>query len=310
MLNGLTSINLPPQTPVMGGVGDCFILKTCQRVLLLGFGEELVQFFQSRPSIVQKDSSLWRGPEAYRMALEILCGLQSRIVAESEVAAQFRKAYRDYAGRPCRNSLILSMLEKLLADAKKIRSNHLKEIGKQSYGGIVRKIIISQSRQKGRRLLIKGSGVLAEELVKLLKKSFPIYISARNVETLASLTERYGLFPLRWGESALYREFPLIINTVGAEDVLFPNEFFSSWHRLHERPLYVDLGCPSSIETSLEKEDGVWCLEDVLRSGQEWAEDSKEKVESAHQAIHYLLERRCRSFGIQYPFGWEELQFS
>ena len=244
------------------------------------------------------------------MVLEILCGLQSRILAESEVAFQFRKAYRNYACRRYRNSLILSILEKLLADAKKIRSHHLKEIGKQSYASIVRKILLARTEQRGRRLLIKGSGALAEELVKLLKKSFPIYISARNMKALASLTERYGLFPLRWGESALYKEFPLIINTIGAEDILFPKEFFSSWHGLHNRPLYVDLGCPSSVETDLDKMDGVWCLEDVLRVGQDWAEDSKEKVETARQAIHSLLERRCRSFGVNYPFGWEELQFN
>ena len=310
MLNGLISINLPAETPVVEGMGDCFVLKTCQRVFMLGFGKGLVTFFHSRPSNIRDHSSLWRGPEAYSAALEILCGLRSKILAESEVAYQFRKAYRDYACERGKNSLILSTLEKLLADAKKIRSRYLNEIGKQSYGSIVRKILLSQPERTRRRLLIKGSGVLAEELVKLLRKSFPIYISARNMETLASLTECYGLFPLRWGESDLYKEFPLIVNTIGTDEILFSKDFFSSWNELHNQPLYIDLGCPSCVETELAKSDGLWRLEDVLQAGQEWAQDSKEKAEVAKQAIHSLMERRCQSFDVNYPFGWEELQFT
>ena len=271
---------------------------------MLGLGDGLVKFFQSRHPSIKERSTLWREGEAYGMVLEIICGLQSRILAENEVAAQFRKAYRDYAQKNSKNNFILLILEKLLCDAKKIRSVHLKEIGKQSYGGIVRKIIISQEGQRGRRLLITGSGMLAEEISKLLKKSFSVYISARNVETLSSLTESYGLSPLCWGDMALYKEFPLIVNTIGSEDTLFPKEFFYSWHRLHHRPLYIDLGCPSSIETDIGKKDGVWCLEDVLQMGQEWAQNSKKKAECARQAISSLLEHRSRSL------EWGQLQFT
>ena len=301
MLERLTSINLPPNIPIKGAEKDWFVLRTCQRVLMLGLGDNLVKFFQSQCPIIRDCSVLWREAKAYGMVLEILCGLQSKVLAESEVAAQFRKAYRDYAQDRSRNTLVLSILEKLLADAKKIRSTHLREIGKQSYGGIVRKIIVTHEGKKGRRILIKGSGMLAEEIAKLVKKSFPVYISARNVETLSSLTERYGLSPLRWGDSNLYKEFPLIINTVGTEDVLFSKEFFYSWQKLHHRPLYIDMGCPSSIETDLDKTEGVWCLEDVLQKGQEWTQDSQEKAECARQAISSLLEHRYRST------GWEAL---
>ena len=304
MLESLISINLPPGTPVNGVEKEWFVLKTCQRVLMLGIGDSLVKFFQSQCPIIQDRSVLWREAKAYGMILEIVCGLQSKILAENEVSAQFRKAYKDYAQKHSRSTLVLSILEKLLADSKKIRSTHLMEIGKQSYGSIVRKIIVTQEGQKGRRVLIKGSGMLAEEIAKLVKKSFPVYISARNVETLSSLTERYGLSPLRWGDLSLYKEFPLIINTVGSEDVLFSDEFFYSWRGLHHRPLYIDMGCPSSIKTDLGKNEGVWYLEDVLQIGQEWAQDSKKKAECARQAISSLLEHRYRSL------GWEALQLN
>ena len=307
MLESLTSINLPPNTPWIGDKGDCFVLKTCQRVLMLGLGDAPVKIFQSQHSSVKERSVLWQGAEAYGMVLEIMCGLQSKILAENEVAAQFRRAYRDYTQEQCKNTLILNILEKLLADSKKIRSTHLREIGTRSYGGIVRKIILSQSgEQKGRRVLIKGSGVLAEQIAKLLKKSFSVYMSARNVDKLASLTECYGISPLRWGDSTLYKEFPLIINTVGAEDIIFPKEFFYSWYGRHHQPLYIDLGCPSSIDTDIDKKEGVWCLEDVLRTGQKWAQDSEEKAECARQEIRSLLEHRHRYFGI----NGKELQFN
>ena len=105
--------------------------------------------------------------------LEVLCGLQSRILAESEVASQFRGAYRDYARRKVQKFPDSFDIGKAACGRQKnsLRPSS-KRSAKQSYGGIVRKILLSSPEQKGRRLLVKGSGALAEEIVKLLKKSF------------------------------------------------------------------------------------------------------------------------------------------
>ena len=303
VLGELTVINLPPSFPLVltkEGEKRCFVLKTCQRTLLLALGNHAL------PS----EGESFVGPGAYGKVLAIICGLESKILAESEILAQFRQAYRLYARSEEKNPLILSLLEKLLKDGKKIRSQHLKEMGGESYGGIVRKIILTNSQNMGRRLLIKGSGQLAEKLAKTLKKYFDLFATARNPQHLATMSEKFGISPLRWGELELYQKFPLIINAIGAEEIIFDNRFFAQWQRRHPSPLYLDLGSPSVIDTPLGLREGVWSLDHILQMGQSWQKNSRHKAHQAHRAIETLARERLQSFNLNYPFGWEELQFS
>src|SRR6187402_880925 len=70
--------------------------------------------------------------------LEVICGLGSPIVGETEVMSQF-KAFA--AGLTPEHAALRDMSERLLADARTVRARFLTGLGSRSYGSAVRRHI-------------------------------------------------------------------------------------------------------------------------------------------------------------------------
>ena len=94
--------------------------------------------------------------EAYTLLLEIVCGLRSPLVGETEVQAQF-KAFLASLDR-WRDAPLFRLGQRVLADAKVIRHRHLQGFGAHSYGPLVARHVPA-----GRRIILVGTGALAAE---------------------------------------------------------------------------------------------------------------------------------------------------
>lgn len=250
----------------------------------------------------------YEGKEAYLFLLETICGLKSKLLGESEIVAQFKEAFSLYIANEARSSVVLRVLEKLFKDAKEIRRDFLLEIGQQSYAGISRKIIQNQNND---HVLILGSGKLAFDVIKQLEKRYTISVSARNKE---KILEIQNLFPqisiniVAWDNKLKFNDYPIIVNTIGVEQIIFEEKFFKQRSELHQQPLFIDLGSPSIIQTSQNSHDGVFRLEDVFNIGLDLDEAKTSKINNAKNAILEIVEKRIHTLGHNYPFSWEELQ--
>src|SRR5262245_31694765 len=98
--------------------------------------------------------------EAYRLLLEILCGLQSPMLGETQVMAQFKAFLAALDG----SSAWLNRIgQRLLADAREIRTEYLQGLGSRSYGSAVRQYLTTC-----RHAVIVGTGKLANEVLPFL----------------------------------------------------------------------------------------------------------------------------------------------
>lgn len=321
MIENLTVINLLANTCLNDPSGEAFVLKTCQRTLVLGFGQTPFYHLGNNGLRQDKITDVFSGVNAYIFLLETICGLRSEVVAEYEVVAQFREAYQEYAKLPERNTQIMAVLEKLFQDNKKIRTDHLTEIGQLTYAGIARKLI--HSRVTNGDVLILGSGVLAEDLIKLLKKKHNIFISARNTTRVEELCSTHGAQSVAWGTKESIRkyfQFSFIVNTIGSSGVLFNADFFDNFFAFdnfndhssfsQQMKLFIDLGSPSVIETKLTEKDGVLRLEDIFRQSAKLNIEKMEKVNRAKENIAQLAENRLSHAPKGLSFDWEELKFA
>lgn len=315
MIKNLTVINLKANSHANPSKGDVFVLKTCQRTLVMGVGE--APFLHLRENALREDviTDIFEGQDAYVFLLETICGLRSEVVAEYEVVGQFKDAYQEFLKTPERNTHVMMVLEKLFQDNKKVRTDHLTEIGQLTYAGIARKLIHTAVNDGD--VLVLGSGTLAEDLIKLLKKKHNVFISARNLARVEELSSAYGLESIPWSAKETYAKFPFIVNTIGADDVLFDEIFFSEFFgdKIHSSPiaqmkLFIDLGSPSVIETNLTETDGVLRLEDIFRQSAKLNIEKMEKVHRAKTEIAQLAEKRAKPILSSTPFDWEELQFA
>lgn len=97
---------------------------------------------------------------AYAHLLEVICGLASPIVGETEVMAQF-KAF--VAALPPDFADLRQTSERLLLDARTVRAHHLTGLGSRSYGSAVRRHI-----RDCIRVSLIGTGMLAQEILPFL----------------------------------------------------------------------------------------------------------------------------------------------
>lgn len=286
---------------------DTFILKTCQRTLIVGYN--LWPHRWSELSENFSEIEYYDNEEAYQFLLQTICGLKSQVLAESEITAQFKEAYKNYLTLEARTGHLINVLEKLFKDAKEIRSRYLIEVGQQSYAGITRKILASKFKQGG-PVLVVGSGALARDISKVLNKKFQVTLLARNVEKMQEIASIHKTSIMDWNELSQAWAFSTIINTVGADETLFAHEFFQKWQQAHPQSRqFIDLSSPTVLDTHMGPNNGVLRLENIFSHGVLLGEEKMKKVELAHAAICELVVKRKAAFSVQFPFGWEEMSF-
>ena len=144
-------IQQPPNAPALA-IGTP-VWRTCMRQV--AFVDEACAIPSGVPA--------WHNEAAYAHLLEVVCGLHSPIVGETEVLHQF-KVFAD--GLSTAQSHWRELCARLLADARTIRSTHLIGLGSRSYGSAVRRHV-----RDCPRVAVIGTGVLAREIVPFLART-------------------------------------------------------------------------------------------------------------------------------------------
>lgn len=106
---------------------------------------------------------VWHDEAAYAHLLEVICGLDSPIIGETEVLHQF-KVFT--AGLSPDHGPFREVAQSLLSDARAIRSRHLIGLGSRSYGSAVRRLLRDASR-----VALAGTGMLAREIAPFLTRA-------------------------------------------------------------------------------------------------------------------------------------------
>lgn len=147
----LSIVNQPPEdSPIPAGAP---VWRTCLREVW--FAEEAGE----RSSVDRGPAPIVEG-EAYRLLLEILCGLQSPMLGETQVMGQFKSFLSSLGGE---HAWLRRLGQRLLADAREVRTQHLQGLGSRSYGSAVRRYLDEVSH-----VAVIGTGKLAQEILPFL----------------------------------------------------------------------------------------------------------------------------------------------
>jgi Glutamyl-tRNAGlu reductase, N-terminal domain len=148
---------------------DLFRIDTCQRRVAVMFGADKLDAARRQ---FPADGALehFEGAAAYAYLLRFCCGLESKLVAETEIFGQIKQAWREFSGRgsPLATELS-SWIQQLFQDAKEIRAQYLGNLGSVSYGSQVRRLL-GDEVACGPTLLV-GAGQLAQAVAPWLTGS-------------------------------------------------------------------------------------------------------------------------------------------
>lgn len=182
---------------------DAAIWQTCLRKILFCTEEEL----NSYTDFLEHEDHILRGEKALSLLLEILCGLHSPIVGETEVFGQFRSFVE--SRKQTQDTLFgdhQKWLNFIMAEVKKTRAEHLVGLGSQSYGSLMRKY--SKDLET---VTMCGSGQLAQEILPWLAHKKTMQMICRNPGKMQAFAEKFNNLTLtNYNESYIHGEAMVI----------------------------------------------------------------------------------------------------
>ncbi|MFS4459398.1 hypothetical protein [Bdellovibrio sp. HCB2-146] len=167
--------------PVLEGYA---LWKTCLRQIMFLSEAE----YSVNSEAFEADDHVLRGEKAFSLLLEILCGLHSPIVGETEVFGQFKNFVesRKQISDPLFGDH-QKWLNFIFSEVKKTRSEHLVGIGSQSYGSLVRKY-----SKDANSVTICGSGQLALEILPWVAAKSQIQLICRTPAKMQTFADKYS----------------------------------------------------------------------------------------------------------------------
>ena len=153
--------------------------ETClRRINLLNRTEH-----QSLLKSAVSNSDIYQSKDAYRFLLEVVCGLRSPLIGETEVMGQFRSFCSRARFPPTAWGWSLRQItENLMVDAKVVRQRHLEGLGSQSYGGLVRQYLKGISS-----VALIGAGQLASEIIPWVVRKGNLTVFCRDTRRAEGL---------------------------------------------------------------------------------------------------------------------------
>lgn len=179
MSESVAVLNAKPGRDFAAQFPRAFVWKTCLREIAI------VDSRHIGAGDLRAGDQLHLREDGYAFLLEVICGLHSPILGETEVLGQFKKfaqRAQESPGWRC----TAPWIQRLIADAKRVRTNHLTGLGGRSYGQLARTRLDHCSR-----ILILGAGHLAGETLPWLEEK-RVEVFCRRPEAAAHLLERHA----------------------------------------------------------------------------------------------------------------------
>lgn len=141
------------------------VWKTCLRTIVC-FDEQNLDSVLGLAGRNNLNLSVLKDSEAYRYLLEVICGLRSEVVGETQVLGQFKKFLQE-TEKLHKNYYLnnYAVFQNLLQDCKELREKHIHHWGGSSYGSLTRKIA-----ENSENVCVIGNGQLAQSLLPWMKE--------------------------------------------------------------------------------------------------------------------------------------------
>ncbi|AHZ83802.1 hypothetical protein AB1A81_15800 [Bdellovibrio bacteriovorus] len=277
---------------------DAAIFKTCLRKILFCTEMELGNY----ADVIEPEDTVLRGEKALSLLLEILCGLHSPIVGETEVFGQF-KLFVD-SRKQIQDPLFgdhQKWLNFIMAEVKKTRAQHLVGLGSQSYGSLLRRYTKDMDS-----VTICGSGHLAQEILPWLALKKSVQVICREPAKMQAFADKYDNLTISTYNDAFIHGEALVIAAPLTDEriVELMNKQDTRPHAVYD--LRGEANALSDIVASQFSHVGFMGLNKFFAEIEETKKDTTTKLEALKAA---LLERAL-AFTQRTelrPLGWDDI---
>ncbi|WP_417134456.1 glutamyl-tRNA reductase [Rubneribacter badeniensis] len=283
------------------------VLSTCNRLELYGVCEDSDEGIARLCDCLLGDESAavaedlrsllyaYADERAVRHLFEVVCGLDSLIMGESEIAGQVSRAYQAACSAGATDKIINVWFQRALSVGKRVRTQT--RIGRYStsIGRIAVDLAVRElGGIKDRRVLILGAGEMSELTMKyLVAQGVSVaMVSNRSLDKAQRLAEQYGFdaCPLSEMERCL-EVADVVFSATAAKGFLIGRDRLAGvMARRAQRPLLcIDMALPRDVDPAARDIPNVSCydineLRDVANRHQ------AERVRAARKASQIIDE--------------------
>lgn len=241
------------------------------------------------------------GEAAYSLLLNIVCGLQSKVVGETEVLGQFKIfTNSEPENQPIWFKQFRRVAQDILVDAKEIRSVYLHSVGHRSYGALT-----ASHLKNYKHTAIIGGGQLARKALPYLNDT------GHKLSLFLRDPNRAGQIPARLLKNVGIKSLDEQCDLSGVKGMIVAAPMSSAaidnWMEIcsFNPDMVVDLRDQNTHER-LSVSGQLITLDDLFANIETVSEVFEERIRAAKSRISHLAHER--SFVRHYrPFGWEDI---
>ncbi len=263
--------------------------KTCMRTLYIGD----VRIYDVSSALYSEHYEIYIGYDAYKLLLEIVSGIRSRLLGETEILAQFKEVLKNEV-LP-KNSLgdyLKKLRDQIIEDSRKIRSGHLRHLGDQSYGGLANRYLKST-----KEVVLFGTGNLAIKVLPwLLEKNRKVTVVGRNLEKLKEISSKFPVQIQNINEFIPAGQAIVIAAPISLKNII-PS--------LKENTIVVDFREDDKNDKFNESLNYI-SFESMLNSLKAQEERNKELRKKLEVVVSEIAEER-ENESQNFIYGWEDI---
>ncbi len=295
--SGETSGGIADIFPIEGESAqqDWLLFETCQRRVFVSV-DPLNSLTLDDGALENFGGEIFRGQKAYAKLLSILCGLESKILAETEVFGQFKI----FTSALAANTRFKRIAQDLILDVRELRKTCLDGIGLRSYGSLSANYLANQ-----KSISLIGGGQLAQKILPyLIEGSHEISMHLRSPSKALNLPARLNK-ALKTYSLDDQTGFDLPDGLIIAAPV--PSSKIHHWLQItgSTPSIIVDLR-DQSADTRLDICGQLITLDDLFERIEKTSDLLLAKVEKARGEVGVLTNKRFSARHFR-PFGWEDI---
>ena len=240
-------------------VNDFLYINTCNRSEIYGVGDVAVleQKIFNSISVSEEDKKYffsYQGKQAVEHIFSVVCGLNSQIVGDNEIAGQFKNAYQEAKTAKPINGFIEKMVNLCLQASKEIKTNTDLSNGTKSVAYAATKYISRLRLNANSKILVVGTGDIGKVVAKNLKQHLPLVDltlcnrTDASAEILANELNTNHLLFKNLSEQII--NYDIVVSSVSIKnEPLFTTNF--NWNK--DKVNIIDLAMPVSVAANLHE---------------------------------------------------------
>ncbi len=274
-------------------VEEIMLLSTCNRVEVYGYNfvevsEKVINKLleiKRLPQSLKRYFYVKKGDEAVFHIFKVASSLDSMVVGEPQIVAQFKEAYQIARDVECVGKILNRVYEKALRASKRVRTETgiSKSAVSVSYAAVeLAKKIFGDLRDAS--VLLIGAGEMGELAANYLKRfGAKLHITNRTYEKALKLAKELGGNALRFEELEDYLHLmDIVIVSTGAKHYVLTRKLVEGVirRRNYEPMFIIDISVPRNADPEIGEVDSVF-LYDIDDLKQVVEENLKGRLEEA-----------------------------